>query len=84
MARTQTSGSHARPTHATRALDLQCPECTQTVAVQASALVEAGTVRCPACGTTAELTHEFDEAQGRSRWILVDPLADYDDDTLPP
>jgi predicted Zn finger-like uncharacterized protein len=59
--------------------DLQCPECTGLVRVARDELVEGGAVQCRHCGTEAEITQEAD-FDGRTRWILIDPLADYGDE----
>lgn len=65
---------------ARRALKLQCPECTHAVRVARDELVEGGTVYCHHCGSEAELTLGFDGATGRKGWMLLDPLAGFDDD----
>lgn len=72
-----------RTTHAKappRTLKLQCPECTQAVRVAQDELVEGGTVYCRNCGNEAELTLGFDGETGRQAWLLLDPLAGFDDD----
>jgi predicted Zn finger-like uncharacterized protein len=61
-------------------LELQCPECTQTIRVPQSDLVEGAAVHCGHCGSEPELTQEFEDVTGKTRWILVDPFADYDED----
>ena len=63
-----------------RALKLQCPECTHAVRVARDELVEGGAVYCHNCGTEAELTLGLDGDTGRETWMLLDPLADFDDD----
>ena len=56
--------------------DLTCPECTGLVRVARDELVEGGTVQCRHCGTESEMLQEAD-FDGRLRWVLFDPLADY-------
>ena len=77
MKRTTTSERQiARP----RFLKLQCPECTQAVRVARDEMVEGGTVYCRHCGNESELTLGFDGETGRQQWLLLDPLADFEDD----
>lgn len=62
-----------------RSVDLQCPECTGLVKMAARDLNEGAAVACPHCECEAEVTQDFDDKNGKTCWILVDPLADYDD-----
>lgn len=63
-----------------RSIELQCPECAYAVRVARDELVEGGTVYCRNCGTESELTLGFDGEVGHEAWMLLDPLADFDDD----
>ena len=75
---------HAATTAAQRgALLLQCPECTEEVRVSRDELVEGAPIACGHCAMEAELTREFDDATGKTRWILVAPLDDYADEFGP-
>lgn len=58
---------------------LQCPECTNDVPIDREALIEGLAVQCQHCGSEAELVQEFDEATATHHWVLIDPLADYDE-----
>lgn len=71
--------SSGRTASRRRVLKLQCPECTQDVRVARDELIEGVAVQCQHCGSEAELAQEFDEAAGASHWVLIDPLADYDE-----
>lgn len=61
-------------------LKLQCPECTHAVRVARDALVEGGTVYCRNCGNEAEVTVGIDGETGKTQWMLLDPLVDFEDD----
>jgi hypothetical protein len=61
-------------------LQLQCPECTKLIRVPRRKLVEGAAVQCTHCDAEAELAHEFEDASGKSRWILIDPDAEHDND----
>ena len=76
MKRTSTERAPARG----RAIELQCPECTHRVRVPLDERVEGGTVYCKNCGNEAELTLGFDGETGQEQWLLLDPLADFNDD----
>ena len=62
-----------------RPLKLHCPECTHDVPVERDALIDGLAVQCQHCGSEAELAQEFDEATATHHWVLIDPLADYDE-----
>lgn len=70
------------PTRHRRAppLQLQCPECTRLVRVPRRQLIVGGTVYCRHCDSETELALGFDGETGRKQWMLLDALADYDDD----
>lgn len=76
MRRMTVERAQARP----RALKLQCPECTHAVRVARDELVESGTAYCRNCGCEAELTLGLDGGTGKTQWMLLDPLADDEDD----
>lgn len=59
---------------------LQCPECTHIVRVARDELVEGAAVHCRYCGEESELTLGFDGGTGKEGWMLLDPLADFQDD----
>ena len=63
-----------------RALELQCPECTGLIKVAARDLIEGTEIACPHCECEAEVAQDFDDKTGKTRWMLVDPFADYGDD----
>jgi ribosomal protein S27E len=68
-----------RPAPRRHILKLQCPECTHSVSVARDELVEGASVFCRQCGNEAELTLRFDPGTGKEQWMLLDPLADFDD-----
>jgi len=76
MQRTSTGRAPAR----SHAIELQCPECTHRIRVARDELIENGTVYCKHCGNEAELTLGFDGDTGKEQWLLLDPLADFNDD----
>ena len=61
-------------------LELECPECSEAVRIAHDELVEGAAVSCRHCGAEAELTEEYDDFEGRMHWVLVDPLAEDDDE----
>ena len=56
-------------------IELQCPECTQSVRFARDELVEGAVIACRHCGFEAELQQEYDTFDHKKRWFLVDPLS---------
>jgi ribosomal protein S27E len=63
-----------------RILELQCPECTESVRVARDELIEGAPVECLHCGTQAELRNDYDFFSREKAWYLVDPLTERDEE----
>ena len=74
------TAARGRTPRRNRFLELQCPECTNSVRVARDELVEGAPVECLHCGTRAELRNDFDVFSRKKIWFLVDPLTEREEE----